>query len=90
MKLSNDDWTAVKAEAVLAGSHALALNVTSDMLTDLRHLTEANAKLVNALQLMRSWASELPGQYLDSDPDTRRAFREDMEFARSTIATFGI
>ena len=53
--------------------------------------SELIRRLKNDLQLMISWASELDshlnrdGAYLDSDPDVRAQFNEDMERVRDTV-----
>lgn len=36
----------------------------------------------DALDVLSDWARELPSEYLDGDPDVRRAFRSDLASAR--------
>jgi hypothetical protein len=49
----------------------------------------AHDGLVEALRLMMDWAREVSDEYLDSDPETRRAYRGDFEVARAALSKLG-
>lgn len=42
-------------------------------------------QLREMLGVMMDWARELPDEFLDGDPDTRKSFAGDMEAARTLI-----
>jgi hypothetical protein len=56
----------------------------AERIAELERQNAKIARLREALGLMMDWARQLPSEYLDSDPDVRHQFREDMAIADAT------